>query len=571
MTESINYKKYISLIYILSSIILGITAIFLLVSIIIINILNIPLLILVIFFIIGIVYGSIFLLFKSKIKRIGLGITVILTLLFSILISYINKTTNFLSSINLTYKTYNYLVVVRNNTYKELNDIKELGYIDDDSLEGDKALKKIKSKVYIDSIGYRDSYSLVKALLKNEVDAILIENSYLEILNENISLDNIENIYNFKVTINTSNILNDLDVTSKPFNIYLSGVDTYGSISNISRSDVNMVISINPKTKQILVTSIPRDYYVKLHGKTGYRDKLTHAGLYGIDTSIGTIEDLLDCDINYYVKVNFSSVIDIVEALDGIKVYSDYTFTSRDNYHYSKGYNQLNGEETLSFARERKAFLVGDRQRVKNQQEVFKAILDECLSKDIISKYTNLLDSLEGSFVTNMPMSRISSLIRMQLTKNYDWNIVMNCLEGHDSNNYTYSNPTQTSYVMTYDENSVLYGSKLIDSLTEGELLDEELLSNLKANIMEEDAVTVSSYTSDNKLRAKLVRSMTKFTLGEDYIYHGYSAMYDGKDITGNSNIKEKFTINGKTYDNYLKLFYLLRMILNSKLKIPLS
>ena len=167
----------------------------------------------------------------------------------------------------------------------------------------------------------------------------------------------------------SKSIAKKVKVTKESFNIFISGIDTYGKISSVSRSDVNMVVTVNPKTKQILMTSIPRDYYVTLHGVKGYKDKLTHASLLGIENSVMTVEDLLDIDINYYIKVNFSSVINVVDSLGGVDVYSEYDFTSIDGYHYSKGYNKVNGEEALSFVRERKAFASGDNQRIKKQNK----------------------------------------------------------------------------------------------------------------------------------------------------------------------------------------------------------
>lgn len=532
-------------IYKVLSIILVIISILLISSIIIINIFNILLLILIIIFILSIVFISIFLTFKSKAKRLCLSLLVLLIIIFSIITFYINKTNNLLNNLDLNYKTYNYSILVSNNSnYKNIKDLdtKYLGYYEDSDNISNKALKKVLKKVDINSNKYSDNYEMANALLEGEVDAILIENTYLDILNETINFkSNTNDIYDFTIISNIKDFSKDLNVTKEPFNIYVSGIDTYGEISSISRSDVNMIISINPNTRDILITSIPRDYYVKLHGKNGYRDKLTHAHLYGTNTTINTLEDLLDIKINYYIKVNFSSVIDIVDAIGGINVYSDHDFISRDNYSYKKGYNKVNGEEALSFARERKAFSTGDRQRIKNQQAVFKAILDKCMSKSIILKYNSLLDSIKGSFITNMTSNRITSLIKLQISKNYKWNIIANNLEGIDSSNYTYSTPNIKSYVMLPDEKEVNNASKLIKQI----LNDEDI-----------DTTTVSYIDNNAKLKVKLIRSSITMNKGEEYIYHGYIATYDGEDITKDNNIKEEFIINNKTYDNYKDLVY---------------
>lgn len=585
-------KKKVPFIYKLFAIILLLVTLFLIGSIIYLNVLNLPLLILVISLIIIFSGFSSLLMLKSRKKKTGFGFSIILIMIFSLLIFYINKTTGLLSNLDLAYKTYNYSVVVlESSPYKKIKDISglNLGYYDDGSVEMDKALNKVMKKVELENTSYNDNHTLANSLLDGEVDAILIEDSYLDILDESIEYEgksfknNVRKIYSFVIVTNTSDIAKDINVTKEPFNIYVSGIDTYGEISSVSRSDVNMVISVNPATRQILLTSIPRDYYVQLHGKSGYKDKLTHAGLYGTDMSIQTIEDLLDIEINYYVKVNFSSVINIIDAIGGVTVYSDYDFTSIDGFSYSEGYNNMNGEEALSFARERKSFATGDRQRVKNQQAVFKGIFDKCTSKAIITKYTKLLDSLQGSFVTNMPMSRLTSLVRMQLTKNYTWNIVTNGLEGSDGSNYTYSAPSQKAYVMIPDEESVMYASELINKVESGEILDEELMEGLSDEVHEvvknkpstnyNDKEVTDTPTNNNDkvvtknedgLKAKLVKSSITLVEGDEYTYHGYSATYNGKDITNDSSIQESFSVNGKTFNDYRDLIYYITYDLDS-------
>lgn len=551
-----------------------------LVSILYLNVLSLMYLMIVILVILLIDGICTLMMFKGK-RKIGLGLSSIFILIFGLLSFYIIKTTDFLSDMNLDYKTYNYSVIVlKDSSYETLKDIngKVLGYYDNGSEEGEKALNKVMGKVELESNSYDDTHKASNALLEKEVDAVLIEDAYLEVLNEEIVdgdkvfKDMIRKIYSFKVVVKTSDISKDINVTKKPFNIYVSGIDTYGEISSVSRSDVNMVVSVNPATQQILLTSIPRDYYVPLHGKSGYNDKLTHAGMYGTDMSISTIEDLLDIEINYYVKVNFSSVINIVDAIGGVKVYSDYTFTSIDNYTYQEGYNEVNGEEALSFARERKSFATGDRQRVKNQQALIKAIFEKCTSKSIITKYTKLLDSLNGSFVTNMKMSRLTSLVRLQLAKNYKWNLVSNSLEGKDARRYTYSAPSQMAYVMEIDDISVAYATELINKVITGEKLDEEVMeeasdyvhsvvknksNNSSSNSTSSNNKNTYSASSNNKkegLKVNLGRSEVTFAEGDEYIYYGYTATYDGMDITESTSLTEKFTINGNMFTDYRDL-----------------
>ena len=263
-------------------------------------------------------------------------------------------------------------------------------------------------------------------------------------------------------------ISKDVSVTKEPFSIYISGIDTYGKISSVSRSDVNIVATVNPNTNQVLLISIPRDYYVKLHGTTGYNDKLTHAGIYGVDMSVKTLEDLLGININYYVKVNFSSVIKIVDVLDGIDVYSEYTFKSYSGYNFTKGYNHMDGKQALDFARTRKAFASGDRQRGKNQQAVIEALIRKCSSAAVITKYSSLLDSINGSFQTNMSTKEITSLAKYQLDKMPEWTVKSISLDGSDSYNYTYSYGRSKAYVMVPYESSIKEAQQALSEILGG-------------------------------------------------------------------------------------------------------
>jgi polyisoprenyl-teichoic acid--peptidoglycan teichoic acid transferase len=420
---------------------------------------------------------------KSKKKKTGSFIAILLSLILSLGSFYVFKTNGLLNNMFSNYKTYNYSVIVLNDIgYTKLRELdnKVMGYLDNDSKEEKQSLEHIKNKITPDLKDYEDIEQMGNDLLAQNVDSILIEDSYLSMLKEENSKyeTDCKVIYTFKVRVKIENFSKDVDVTKKTFSIYVSGIDTYGTVDSVSRSDVNMVVTVNPETKQILLTSIPRDYYVSLPGKTGYKDKLTHAGLYGVDMSVKTIEQLLDIEINYYVKVNFTSVIEIVDALGGVDVYSEYDFTSIDGYHYSKGYNKVNGEEALSFARERKAFAAGDNQRVKDQQALLQAMFQKCISKEIIYKYSKLLNSLNGSFVTNMPTNKLTSLIRMQLDDMAKWTITSNSLTGTDSSNYTYSYSSSKLYVMEPNEDSITEAHDLIESVYNGEILEDSYKEN---------------------------------------------------------------------------------------------
>ena len=401
---------------------------------------------------------------------------------------YFYRTLSLIGSFgNRNYKTENYSVVVlKSNEIEDLKGLtnKTVGYFDSNHEGLSLALDEIKDKL---TAQYEESSSvdsLYNSLLKNEIDGMLIEDSYMEMLKEiDSDFDQITKIiYTFSVKIKVDDISKNVDVTKEPFAIYISGIDTYGEINSVSRSDVNIVAVVNPKTYQVLLISIPRDYYVQLHGTTGYKDKLTHAGMYGVEMSVQTIEDLLDVDINYYFKVNFTSLIDIVDALGGIEVYSEYSFDSEVGYYFYKGYNKMNGNQTLAFARTRHAFIDGDRQRGKNQQAVIEAIIRKVASKAIITKYDSLLSAVSGKFQTNLETGDITSLAKLQLDKMPSWTIKSISLNGSDSSNYTYTYNSGKLYVMEPDQNSIDEAKENIAQLLEDQKLESSYgeVSNVK-------------------------------------------------------------------------------------------
>ena len=407
---------------------------------------------------------------NNKIKRgIGLLFSFGFIALYIIGIKYECSTLSFFSFFGgKSYNTENYLVYVLNNSdYKDIKDLKEKNIkTSKNETEGlNKAKKELSSKINV-NINTDSSYSdALEDLNNKKVDAVLIEEAQSNLINEETPnlIQNLKVIYTFsvKVPINDSSV--DVNVNKENFNVYISGIDTYGSITNVSRSDVNILLTVNPKQNKILVTSIPRDYYVTLHSK-GEKDKLTHAGIYGINESISTIEDLLNIKINYYYKVNFTSLVDIVNLLDGITVDSDYSFTSVDGYSFKKGSNNLDGKKALSFSRERKAFPDGDNQRIKNQQKVLEAIFKKALSKNNITKYNSLIKSLNGKFSTNMSNTKITDFIRKQINDQNNWEFLNYALEGSDGYMYTYSYPKSKLYVMIPSSDSLDEAKSIIQS-----------------------------------------------------------------------------------------------------------
>lgn len=250
----------------------------------------------------------------------------------------------------------------------------------------------------------------------------------------------------------------------EPFAVYISGLDTYGAITTTSRSDVNILAVINPKSHTILFVNTPRDYYVQLHGTTGVKDKLTHAGLYGIDQSQKTLEDLYGIPINYNVKINFTSLEKIVDTLGGIEVESEYNFSS-GGYSFVQGVNQLNGKQALAFSRERYSFEGGDRTRGQNQMRVLTALVQKLSKPSVVVNYQQILQALSGVFQTNMPTSDLTSLVRRQLDSLATWQVTSMSVDGTGASLPTYSTGSQRLYVMIPDETSLNSAKNKINSV----------------------------------------------------------------------------------------------------------
>ena len=251
------------------------------------------------------------------------------------------------------------------------------------------------------------------------------------------------------------------------FLVYISGIDTFGGISARSRSDVNILAAVNTDTRQILLLSTPRDYYVAFNASKGSKDKLTHAGLYGIGASMDALERLYNVEIDYYLRLNFSGFVKIIDALGGVDVYSDSDFSVAGVRDYHKGYNRLNGTEALAFARERYSFSGGDYQRASNQMEVIKAVLKKCTSVSLLKNYGEVMKGIAGSFQTNMPEEQIVSLVKMQLSDRRDWETESYTSAGINARRQTYSIPGRELFVILPDKKSVAAGQARLREILE--------------------------------------------------------------------------------------------------------
>lgn len=415
------------------------------------------LLIFIIFIIALNITSSIFSLLKKKIIRIFGYIIYFIILIISILgIKYGQETLLFLdNAFNnrlLEITKYN-VIVLKDSKYQKLIDLKDetILYLNSDS-NTMSWRDNIINQVNVNFKGYDDLYELYDSINNKEYASLIIEDGYLDLLEEyDIKLyDNIKIIYTYTIKEKIKTVTSEVKL--KPINIYLSGSDSRSeNIYNKSRSDVNMVITINPNTKTILTTSIPRDYYVDVYNHSGLKDKLTHTGVFGVDCSRETIANLFDTEITYSVKVGFKSLVNVVDLLGGIDIESDRTFNSFhiNGWVVKKGLNHMNGKEALAYARERYAYPEGDRHRVRNQQQVLEAILEKGLKDtNILFDYQNILNSLSSLYITDIPKEYIQLLVKKQLEEMSDWKIINQTVSGSDLYEVTYSTPNTKLYVM---------------------------------------------------------------------------------------------------------------------------
>lgn len=442
----------------------------------------IPFKFLIIFYIVfGLLYLYLFITsFPKKIKnkfRISSCVFLILFgTIFGVGIKYLNDTMDFVGIISkdLLQKEVYYVMTLDSSTIKNVKDLdnKTIGIYS--SKNSEEAIKLLDKKIDSTNKEYKNIVELFEDLQDKKIDAVLINDSTKNLLSSDLSdmKLKLKEIYKVYVSIEKTDIVKVVDITKKPFNIYVAGGDAYGSIDNVTNTDVNMIITVDPINRKVLLTSIPRDYYVNLpsFGDDAY-DKLTHAGYYGIEESAKTIENLLDIDINYYVKVNFSTIEGVIDAIKGVDVYSDYSFNecAYGIYHFNKGMNHLNGKQALAFARERKSFSDGDIQRVKNQQKVLTAIIDKVTSSTtLVTNFSQILDSVGNSFSTNMETKSINRFIKMQLNDMRGWSIESQNLVGTDLYTYTYTYPNLQLYVMKQDENSIAMSKNKINKYLKG-------------------------------------------------------------------------------------------------------
>lgn len=349
------------------------------------------------------------------------------------------------------------LIVKDESTYKDLEDLRELTFGIEDENEDIivEALDYFEEKLNynIPTKEYSSYERLAKALYNQEEEVIVVNEAYRNFIKDEYPDfdDETRVIAQFEkiITIDKPTI----KVNENVFTVLISGIDVYGSITNNARSDVNILAVVDPTSKEIILISIPRDYYLPIACKNNNKDKLTHTGIWGVDCTMDTLSNLFEVDIDHYVRVNFSSLISVVDAIGGVNVYNDYPF-SAGGYDFPVGDTYLDGAKALVFVRDRKNHPDGDSARGRNQTYVVEAIINKMASPALITNFSSILSSLTGTFQTNMSDTDISSLVRLQLNDPSSWNITNLQVKG--TGGYDYSYALGGNYYMMYpDYNSV--------------------------------------------------------------------------------------------------------------------
>ena len=407
---------------------------------------------------------------------------------------YISKTGNLLSNmttVSSNAKTTVSVVVKKSSDLKKKNDLAghSVGVLQNIGTVGsNKMLKELsKSGVEMTQTPYESLSAMLEAFYNGDVDSIIINESSRDQITDMETYADFNNIT--RVVYQTSYEVENTDkanavsnITTTPINILISSSYTCGGYDENGRSDVIMVATVNPKTNTVLLTSIPRDFYVETACdaadgcQQGALDKITHTGIHGTNATKRTVEKLLGIEINYTFKVGFDTVTDIVDAVGGIDVtvapgYAVSSFYTLPGYGVHEGVNHLNGEHALAYARERYAYSEGDRQRTKNQQQVLMAIMDKVTSPAIVTNYASIMDSMANTFSTTMSNDEITSLIKYQLNKNPKWKIEQSMVDGTGDTQMC-AELGNAAYVMVPDESTVTKASNKINAVMAGKSAD---------------------------------------------------------------------------------------------------
>ncbi|WP_304762746.1 LCP family glycopolymer transferase [Faecalibaculum rodentium] len=467
---------------------------------------------------------------------------------------YLKKTDEVFDNVtNLTDRIANTvsLVSLKKDNIDNVSDLngKTVGTVPEADPEGiAKGLQELQSKASVSVQDFPDVLSCVQALYDGEVQAVLIPDNTRQIIHET------EGFFEFQTDSNvlqqtvwytdrTKSAANDpdsvADITRDPFTVLISGNDSYGSLNENSRSDVNMLLTIDPRTQVVLITSIPRDSYLTMSCKkdetacSSVDDKLTHTGLYGVGTTESTIEDYLGIEINYTVRVNFSSLVNLVDAMGGIDVEIPEglevdTFYANGTEGVKAGWNHLEGERALAFARERHAYQDGDNQRIRNQQQVMRALIDKIISPELLFRYPALMDAVSVAFETNMPADQIKSFLRYELLRRPNWQIISYAIAGEPD---TQLSGTIGSYVaVTIPRPEMTDAARTLILMTENGDSADEVRSYAEAH-----SVDAAGSLSVDQQRAERAAGMGEVYVPEEDA--GYAPVYGTEDDTSEDDV----------------------------------
>lgn len=420
--------------------------------------------------------ASLLLIIYRKAEKFTIFFLTLAILMSSVSFFALQQFVGFTSHINSTsnYSEYSMSVVVLKDS--DVHNVTQLDSItgptgtDNDNIQkliADIKTSQSKELTVEQSTSYLAAY---KSLVSGEAKAIVL-NSVFENIIESEYPD-----YASKIRkIYTKNITKEVAAPkvskNKSFNVYVSGIDTYGPISSVSRSDVNILMTVNQDSKKILLTTTPRDSYVPIaDGGNNQKDKLTHAGIYGVDSSIHTLENLYGVDINYYVRLNFTSFLKLIDLLGGVDVYNDQEFTSRHGkFHFPVGNVHLDSEQALGFVRERYSLADGDRDRGRNQQKVIVAIIQKLTSTEALKNYSDIIQGLQDSLQTNMPIETMMDLVNAQLESGGSYKVNSQDLKGTGQMGLpSYAMPDSNLYMMEIDDSSLAAAKSAIQDVMEG-------------------------------------------------------------------------------------------------------
>ena len=488
-------NKYVKVLSILLSIPLVVASFYLLYQLIKINVLPTKLLFLItiVFVLLDAIFALLLCYYTRAVVSKIICVVITLVLIFGSCIGgyYISKTGSLLTNItNVTKHAKNTVSVV----VKQSSDIKNKSQLNGLSVGtlrtigtqgSSKALKELsKDGIVMNQSEYDSLSAMLEAFYNGEVDSIIInESSRSQILDVESYADfdnNTRVVYqtSYKVE-NTDKAYAVSDITSKPFNILISGSDTRGGFDENGRSDVIMVATVNPKTSTILLTSVPRDFYVTTACDAadgcmqGALDKITHTGIHGTNTTKRTVEQLLGVEINYTFKVGFDTVTDLVDALGGVDVYVEPGYAvSTSTFSVHEGVNHLNGHDALEYARERYAYTEGDRQRTKNQQQVLMGIVNEATKPSVITKYASIMDAMANTFSTTMSNEEISDLIKHQINNNPKWKMEQYMVDG-TGDTLMCAELGDAANVMVPDQSTVKIAKDKINAILAGKSADD--------------------------------------------------------------------------------------------------